>query len=100
MKLQYFSNIFYQSELLYFCLSFCTSKNIIRQVFIKSEGDSSDMKAFFEKTSVFEKMWSPSFGIMNPIKSIVSLAKFSKARMTHTIPGNAIKSAIERMERT
>ena len=58
------------------------------------------MKGFYENLSVFEKNGSHMFGIRNPIKSIVSLAKFSQARMTHTLPGNAIKSAIERMKRT
>ena len=73
---------------------------IIGQVFIKYEGDLSDMKVFFEKTSVFEKMCPPSSGIMTSIKSIASSDNFSEARMKHTLPGNGIKSTIEQMERT
>ena len=100
MKFQYFSDIFIEIKVLYHDTSICNKTMIIGQVFIKYEGDLSVMKVFFEKTSVFEKMCPPMFGIMNPIKSIDSLANFSEARMTHTLPGNAIKSAIERMERT
>ena len=58
------------------------------------------MKAFSEKTSVCEKMCPPSFGIMNPIKSIDSSDNFSEARMSHTLPGNGLKSKIERMTGT
>ena len=58
------------------------------------------MKVFFEKTSVFEKMCPPSSGIMTPIKSIDSLANLKQARFARTLPGNEIKSAIERMTGT